>query len=133
MFAAIVSCKKEKEVDLIQAYKDSSGLVFEETESGLLYHIERQGSGDFPSMDEEVEIIFVGQYTDGVVFDSSFGLKETKSLSSQVAGFREGVTLLKRGGKAVFIIPSELGYGTRGNGVISGNTPLVYTIDLVDF
>ena len=40
--------------------------------------------------------------------------------------------LLKEGGKARFVIPSELGYGSQGaGGVIPPNATLIFDVELV--
>jgi FKBP-type peptidyl-prolyl cis-trans isomerase FkpA len=41
--------------------------------------------------------------------------------------------LMKKGGKATFLIPPAIGYGEQGGGPIPGNTPLVFEVELLDF
>ena len=49
-----------------------------------------------------------------------------------IAGWDEGVSLLKVGDKARFVIPSSLGYGSRGaGGVIPPNANLIFDVELV--
>ena len=44
----------------------------------------------------------------------------------------EGIQLLKEGEAATLLIPSELGYGTRGaGGVIPPNAWLIFDVELV--
>ncbi|MED5362563.1 MAG: FKBP-type peptidyl-prolyl cis-trans isomerase, partial [Bacteroidota bacterium] len=44
----------------------------------------------------------------------------------------EGVSLLKAGGKARFLIPSDLAYGSRGaGGVIPPDAALLFDVELV--
>lgn len=51
-----------------------------------------------------------------------------------IPGWDEGLLLLPKGSKAKLIIPSELGYGERGDGrgVIPPFAPLVFDIELID-
>ena len=39
--------------------------------------------------------------------------------------------LMKEGGKATFLIPSKLAYGTHGNYSVPGYTPVIFDIQLV--
>ena len=51
-----------------------------------------------------------------------------------IKGWDEGIALLKKGSSAKLVIPSELGYGSRGaGGVIPPNTSLIFEVELVDF
>jgi FKBP-type peptidyl-prolyl cis-trans isomerase len=46
-------------------------------------------------------------------------------------GLDEGIMLMKEGGKATFLIPSKLAYGTQGNYSVPGYTPVIFDIQLV--
>lgn len=47
-----------------------------------------------------------------------------------IAGFDQGVTGMKVGGKRTLLIPSSLGYGSSGNGAIPPNAGLVFDVAL---
>ena len=50
-----------------------------------------------------------------------------------IQGWNEGLQLLRPGGKALMLIPSELAYGEKGfPGFISPNTPLAFEVELLE-
>jgi peptidylprolyl isomerase len=48
-----------------------------------------------------------------------------------IAGFDQGVTGMKAGGKRTVTMPSTLAYGAKGSGAIPGNSGMVFTIELI--
>ena len=74
---------------------------------------------------------------DGQVFDESYKRKQplefTVGIGQVIEGWDEGIMLLNVGDKARFVIPSHLGYGSRGaGGVIPPNATLIFDVELVD-
>jgi FKBP-type peptidyl-prolyl cis-trans isomerase len=49
-----------------------------------------------------------------------------------IKGWIDGLLQLKKGAKAVFYIPSGLGYGAQGNGEIKPNAILMFDIEVAD-
>lgn len=87
------------------------------TASGLQYKVLHQGAGGkTPSADAEVEVHYRGTLIDGKVFDSSYERGESVSffLRQVIAGWTEGLQLMREGDKYEFYIPYTLGYGERG-------------------
>ena len=80
---------------------------------------------------------YSGSLENGKVFDSSYTRKKPIEFplgqGNVIEGWDEGIELLQVGDKARFVIPSHLGYGSRGaGGVIPPNATLVFDVELMD-
>ena len=104
------------------------------TASGLQYQVLREGNGQSPKATDTVECHYEGTLIDGTKFDSSYdrGQTATFPLNQVIAGWTEGLQLMKEGGKYRFFIPYNLGYGERGAGAsIPPFAALVFDVELV--
>ncbi len=105
------------------------------TESGLAYVIEVPGVDPKPEANATVEVNYTGKLIDGTVFDSTDGRgPATFNLQGVVPGFREGIMLLGKGGKATLYIPGSLAYGVNGapQAGIGPNQLLIFDVELLD-
>jgi len=105
------------------------------TESGLIYIERVAGTGAQPSVTSTVSVHYVGTLPDGTVFDSSRARGEPVSfpLNRVIPGWTEGMQLMKVGGQAKLIIPSELGYGAKGKPpAIPPDVALIFEIELLE-
>ena len=105
------------------------------TASGLKYQILKQGNGTVsPKATDTVKVHYHGTLLDGTVFDSSVERGEPVSfpLNGVIAGWTEGVQLMKVGDKFRFEIPPDLAYGAEGHPpVIPPNSTLVFEVELL--
>ena len=104
------------------------------TPSGLKYMIEKEGTGAMPGATDQVTVHYTGRLLDGSVFDSSVmrGEPATFPLNGVIAGWTEGLQLMKEGSKYVFYIPSDLAYGARGAGNdIPPYADLIFEVELI--
>ena len=120
--------------------KEMEDLVkgMEKTDQGLYYNITRAGEGEPPAKGANVSVHYRGMLLDGTVFDSSYQRNEPISFplgeGRVIPGWDIGIALLKKGGAAKLVIPSELAYGSRGaGGVIPPDATLIFEVELVDF
>ena len=118
--------KQDGEKYIAQQMQNDKAFV--KTESGLCYKILEEGEGDNFKATDTVDVIYTGKHIDGTEFDSSKGETVPFPLQNVVAGFREVITLMRPGAKAIAIIPSHLGYGDKGQGPIGPNETLVFEL-----
>ena len=107
------------------------------TESGLKYTITKHGVGEMPTRGKSVRVHYTGKLLNGQVFDSSGNGRPfdfVLGVGQVIAGWDEGIALLKVGDCATFTIPSMLAYGEHGAGPLIGpNTDLVFEVELMSF
>ncbi len=110
---------------------------FKKTDSGLRYQIIQEGNGKKANKGDQISVHYKGQLIDGTVFDSSYKRNQpldfTVGIGQVIAGWDEGLQLLKVGDKARLVIPSNLAYGSQGaGGVIPPDAPLIFDVELMD-
>jgi len=120
-----------------EAALDKIAAGFESTDSGLRYQIIQKGNGAKAEKGKTVSVHYKGQLPDGTVFDSSYKRNQPidfpLGMGQVIAGWDEGISLLKVGDKARFVIPSNLGYGSRGaGGVIQPDATLIFDVELMN-
>jgi FKBP-type peptidyl-prolyl cis-trans isomerase FklB len=104
------------------------------TKSGLQYEVLQEGTGRSPKATDKVRCHYEGRLLDGSVFDSSYSRNEPADfgLNQVIAGWTEGVQLMKEGSKFRFFIPYLLGYGERGAGSsIPPYSTLIFDVELL--
>lgn len=111
-----------------------SDSTYMETASGIKYVVLKEGNGVAPKATDAVTVHYTGKLPDGTVFDSSVSRGEpaTFPLGQVIPGWTEGLQLMKTGGKTIFYIPANLGYGEQGvPGSIPPNSPLIFEVELL--
>jgi FKBP-type peptidyl-prolyl cis-trans isomerase len=132
------AAKKREEQARKQADQeiDEIAMGFDKTESGLRYKIINQGDGVQAEKGKTVSVHYKGMLPNGKVFDSSYDRKQPidfpLGMGQVIAGWDEGIQLLKVGDKARLVIPSHMAYGSAGaGGVIPPDATLVFDVELV--
>lgn len=136
----LASCNKEDQAEidkaLILEYIETNRLDALEHPDGLYYVIEREGTGQRPSVTDEVKVDYEGFLLDGRKFDSSIdrGNPITFSLTQVISGWQIGIPLFREGGKGKLILPSRLAYGSRppAGSIIPSNAVLVFDVTLYE-
>jgi len=127
----------KEQIKVIEDKLNQENISYQTDESGLIYYMETEGSGPNPKIGETVEVHYSGWLLDGTKFDSSVDRGQTFSFmlgqGRVIKGWEDALVLLKKGGKAMFYLPSDLAYGERGGGeVIPPNSILRFEIELID-
>jgi FKBP-type peptidyl-prolyl cis-trans isomerase FkpA len=105
------------------------------TRSGLQYTSLREGTGATPKPTDTVRVHYSGTLMNGREFDSSYksGRPAQFKLNNVIKCWTEGLQMMKVGGKAKLICPSNLAYGEEG---IMGSIPryavLIFEVELLD-
>ena len=106
----------------------------ERSATGLAWRVLRPGDGAQPtSANDRVTVHYTGWTTDGERFDSSVerGSPATFTLSGVIAGWTEGVQLMREGEIRRLWIPPELAYGLEPRaGIPTGM--LVFDVQLIE-
>lgn len=122
------------------------------TDSGLLIYTIKEGTGTKPKQGETVKLYYQGYFIDGKLFGTNVkdvdlkcgtydeqkekrGFYEMMPMvlsadAQMIAGFKEGVFQMKRGGKVFIYLPSHLAYGETGRGPIKPNTDLIFIVEM---
>lgn len=128
---AATAAKSEGERFLAENAKKPGVTV---TASGLQYEVLQEGTGKSPKATDTVRCHYHGTLIDGTVFDSSYQRNQPADfgLNQVIAGWTEGVQMMKEGGKYRFYLPYHLAYGEHGAGnTIPPFSTLVFDVELL--
>lgn len=108
------------------------------TNSGLYYLQKKQGQGDLVKAGQRVDVHYIGKNIYNQTFDSSYPRGQAFSFVvgatplEVIAGWDEGLRLMRKGEEAQLFIPSYLAYGYYGSGSIPPNSVLVFSIEVLN-
>jgi FKBP-type peptidyl-prolyl cis-trans isomerase FkpA len=130
----------KEDIEKIDEYlkENQPNAKVQTTESGIRYIVTQAGKGASPQAGNTVEVHYKGTLLDGKMFDSSYErgkpIEFPLGQGQVIQGWDEGISLLSKGSKATFYIPSPLAYGPQSRGAVIGpNSILVFDVELVDF
>jgi len=121
--------------DEIKEYISQNNLDANRTTEGLYYVINKEGTGDRPTLSDNVTVHYSGYLTNGSIFDSSYDRGERASfpLRGVIQGWQIGIPKIKEGGSCKLIIPSHLAYGANPpSSSIPENAVLIFDIELFE-
>ncbi len=134
-YQVMIEQAKAKEDSIMTKYIADKKIKVAPTASGLYYIQKVAGKGAQAESGKKVSVHYTGKLLDGTVFDSSVERGEPIEFvlgqGQVIPGWDEGIAMMKEGGKATLIIPSNLAYGERGNQVIPPCSTLLFDVELV--
>ena len=125
----------DRDMDRIRKYADSLGLDMQKTKSGLWYEIIKEGTGPKAKKRQLITLNYKVSLLDGTLCYSSDkdGVKVFEIGHGGVeSGLEEGVLMLNKGAKAMFIMPPYLAHGLLGDeNKIPTRSIIVYEVEVL--
>jgi FKBP-type peptidyl-prolyl cis-trans isomerase len=158
----VVACDKDEDKDkeeiidkevidideYVKLYFPDAQLI-----DGIYLHVEEEGTGEVPIDGDFLYAYYVGKLLDkapedATPFDTAHRRPDImpgdnslvlfqmdldkKTTREYIPGWYNGFAQLKRGSKAVFLIPDSLAYGTSRRGIIPPNAALMFEVELIN-
>jgi len=124
-----MSCSKStaSEKEQMTTYAAKNNITYVSDPSGVLYQIITAGNSNKPRLTSTITVTYTGKLMNDKTFDSG---TITYPLNNLIPGWQVALPLIGEGGQIKILIPSALGYGSRGSGEIPGNAPLYFDVSL---
>lgn len=128
--------RKSSEKQAIADYISQNNIEVAPTESGLYFISVREGSGPRARAGDTVKVNYTGSLLDGTIYSSSYDhqmpLTFVVGNGEMLAGWEEAILLMKQGGKAKWIVPSSLAFGSYEREGVKPYSPLVFDVELIE-
>ncbi len=128
---------KNEEATKREAYLKDHKVKVKPTKDGIYFISTKKGHGPHPKSGDKVKVQYTGTLLNGKKFDSSRDRKKPFEFvlgeGKVIKGWDEGIIMMRKGGRATLIIPSEMAYGQRQMGPIAPYSTLVFDVELLDF
>ncbi|MBS1576369.1 MAG: FKBP-type peptidyl-prolyl cis-trans isomerase [Bacteroidetes bacterium] len=119
------------EIDTVEAYLTANNITGAVKHcSGMYYKIDSTGTGKSAGVCSTIIAKYSGVLSNGTVFqDQTTGQLPVSQL---IAGFKNGILLIKEGGGITLYVPPTLAYGNQQVGSkIPPNSMLIFQVNLV--
>ncbi len=121
----------------IAKYLSDNNFDVTPTQSGLYYIETEAGTGEIPISGDKVKVHYTLTNLTNDTIDSSVtrneALEFTVDQQGIIPGWHEAIKLMREGGKAIWLIPSKLGYGPAGRlPMIQPYEPLIFEVEFLE-
>ena len=120
----------------INYIKEEKGANVKKTELGVYYWVLKPASvdGPFPEMGDTLTIKYKGFLMNGTLFATTDGKEHDFVLGKEnaIEGWNDGMKVIEKGSEVQLIIPSPLGFGSKGNTIVPPNNTLIYEVTMVN-
>jgi FKBP-type peptidyl-prolyl cis-trans isomerase len=123
----------------IKAYLTANNITTAQRQPSGLYYVPvlTNPTGVQATAGKTVSVLYTGLLMNGSVFDASSRngnepFPFVLGTGYVIAGWDQGIALMRKGEKGTLLIPSALGYGNRNMGTIPPNSVLRFEVELVD-
>ncbi len=106
------------------------GRTIAPTSTGLYYIETKEGDGIKPTIGRLITVSYKGSLLDGTEFDSNDWWQQEHGKG--IKGWVEGIGMMRKGGTAILIIPSELAYGSQETANIPRYSTLIFEVELIN-
>lgn len=124
---------------ILSQFLQEEKLNVEPTQTGLIYLPLSPQEGPRIQLGDTITINYEGKFLNGKFFDSTKRRNQPFQFIygtewQVIEGLEEGLSLMGEGEKAIFILPSELAFGTSGSstGIIPPFTSLIFEVEILD-
>ena len=118
----------------LKQYINENRITVLSINTGIYYLPIKNTTGTKVETEKSIAISYKGYFLDGGKFDETKNLEFTMGDQFQVIkGLEYGVSLMREGEKAKFIIPSHLAYGEKGSstGIVPPYTTVIYEVEVL--
>jgi FKBP-type peptidyl-prolyl cis-trans isomerase FkpA len=128
--------KNQESIDR-EAWLKENNITVKPTASGLYFIQKQAGSGPKVEVGDKVSAHYTGYFLNGQEFDSSVGAAAPFAFiagnGQVIQGWDEAVLMMRKGGKARIILPSQIAYGESDpRSPIPPFATLVFDLEVVD-
>ena len=134
---AVVRAQREKlppeDLEMVQKTWPNA----KRTATGLRYVLLAEGKGELAKPGDLVTVLYTGWLLNGTQFDQSIDPAKPFEFrlgrKNVIEGWDQGLQLMRPGEKRLFIVPYELGYGSRGQPPsIPPRATLIFEVQLLE-
>ena len=138
-FLAWIEDFGEYEQTVLRHFIEEQKIDIKPSETGMYFIPLEQGDGRKVEKGDIVTVNYEGKFLNGEFFDSTVKRKQPFEFVfgtewQVIKGLEEAISQMRKGDRALIILPSELAWGADGSstGIVPPFTSVIYEIELVD-